>query len=180
MARETEATIDKLRAEVERRNAEIQKQQAEVAELHRQIETWEGILAGLRFIGNPEAEMPLPRRMDLEGLGFKDAVLTVVYRSPMAMTPVEIREIMMMSGLAGTSPKNLLIQIHNALERADEIEKVNGPDGKPVYRFMEGKRELWASFHNFKVAHDRRASRNLRTPLETAMQLSATPTGKKK
>jgi hypothetical protein len=170
MAMDAEVAICKLRTEK-------QESVTKIAELDRQIEAWEGILAGLRFLGNPEAEMPLPRRVNLEGLGLRDAVVKILERSPLPLTPVEIREIMMLSGVTAHAPKNLLISIHTTLGRlGDVIEEVSGPDGKPAYRMRH--KTAGQQLADLKMLQKR--GPNVRTPLETAMQLYATPTGKKK
>ncbi len=128
MAMDAEAALQKLRDE----KLDHAKK---IAEIEQQIDTWEGVLAGLRFLGNPESQMPLPRRMDLDGLGLQDAVLTVLRRSPVPLNPVEIREVLMASGMVGSSPKNLLISVHTVITRlGDRVEEVSGPDGKPAYK----------------------------------------------
>lgn len=129
-----------IKADAEIRKLRDQKlgYEKKIAEIDQRIDAFESILAGLRFLGNPEVELPLPRRMNLDGLGMQEAILKILRRSPVPLSPIEIREIMMNSGLVGTSPKNLLISIHTALRQRiqDRVEEVAGPSGRQ-YRLRE-------------------------------------------
>jgi hypothetical protein len=134
--------IAKIAADAEKAIFELQVEKGtyeeKIAEIERQIEGWNQVLVGLHFLGNPEAQLPLPRQLDLEGLGIQEAILKILRLSPMPLTPVEIRDLMMLSGVTAASPKNLLISIHTAIVRlSDKLEEVKRSDGKPTYTLRQ-------------------------------------------
>ena len=109
--------------------------QEKIAAIEKQLEAYERVLSGLRFLANPQAEMSLPRRMDLTGMGVQEAVLVILAHASVPMTPVEIRDTLISSGVEGSSPKNLLIAVHTAITRlGEQVEEIKGPDGKPTYK----------------------------------------------
>jgi len=135
--------ISELQAELERLKEERDGHQQKIFEIEEKIEAIKDIFSGLEFLGNPESKLRLPRRLDMEGLGLQEAILKALGLAQRPLSPVEIREVLTLSGVTATSPKNLLIAIHTALGRMeDRLEKSVCHDGKPAYTIKREPRTL--------------------------------------
>lgn len=94
-------------------------------------------IEGLRFLGNPEARLPLPPRVS--ELGLQNAVRLVLERAyPIPLPPTQIRNTLTDAGLIGSSPKNLLISVHTVLTRIkSELIEIPQADGRTAYRLKD-------------------------------------------
>jgi hypothetical protein len=119
-----------IEAEEERKKLLQEKQK-----IDRRLMAVEQILEGLKFLGNPEANLPLPE--NLSELGLQEAVRTIFRRGyPVALAPTQVRDTLMSAGILAGTPKNLLIAIHTTISRIQgELDEVPQANGRMAYRW---------------------------------------------
>lgn len=108
---------------------------AEREAINQKIEVIDRTVESLVFLGNPEAKMPLPARLD--EMGLQEAVRSILRRAfPVPMLPTEVRNTLVSAGTYSSSYKNLLVAVHTAIDRIkDNLEEVPQPGGKKAYRW---------------------------------------------
>jgi hypothetical protein len=71
---------------------------------------------------------------DLEPMGFTDNIRKILTDTRTPLVPTQIRDALQERGISGSSPKNLLINVHKVLERiAPELTTIITADGKSAY-----------------------------------------------
>lgn len=139
--------IYNLRMDYERQLAEALKQYQRLENqkiaVEKQMTGWREIIESLQFLAQQEDERskelppvePLP---DLEPLGLTDAIRTVLREHRFPMGATDVRDALEARGIAGSSSKNLLINVHTVLKRlrkADEVHETT-KDGQTTYKWM--------------------------------------------
>ena len=130
--------FDKTRTEIRARQETLKARQVDIVAERKRLDEetmkiqWE--LAGLDQMleGIDVAVSNTPP--DLEELGFTDKVRKILQDTKTALVPTQIRDLLMMQGVTGSSPKNLLILVHGVLTRIEK-ELIVGErnDGKTTY-----------------------------------------------
>ena len=128
----------KTRDDAMRRKQELLERQRQIAAdikrlseeddcIRREIIGLEQVLDGLEFM---ISDVP----PDLEPLGFTDHIRKVLALTTVPLLPTQIRDSLLAVGIAGSSPRNLLINVHTVLRRInDELEEVTTAEGKTAY-----------------------------------------------
>jgi hypothetical protein len=99
------------------------------------------IMEGAQIIESPAepAKVPvIPEGTEADSTGFTKTVRLILSRSRMPLVPTEIRDALESMGVEASSPKVLLIHVHNTLRRLfenGEIEQVP-LNGKMAYRAL--------------------------------------------
>ena len=121
--------------------------------------------------------------------GITDAIRTVLQQSRTAMTAPQIRDALSDLGYDTTRYSSILTVIHNTIKRMNdqgEILVVNNNRRFAGWRYRVPQMDATdypavnTAFQRFKEAQDKRVARNIRTPLNTAIELHTPPTGEKK
>jgi hypothetical protein len=106
--------------EKKRLDEELEKNKRELIGLDQ-------ILDGLDFMNS---DIP----PDFEPTGFTDNIRQILSETTVPLVPTQIRDALQARGITGSSPKNLLINVHKVLERIDtELKESTTPDGKTAY-----------------------------------------------
>ncbi|MBZ5629444.1 MAG: hypothetical protein LAO06_11335 [Acidobacteriia bacterium] len=69
--------------------------------------------------------------------GLTEEIRTVLSLTTVHLNPVQIRDVLIRRGVAHSSPKNLLINVHTVLSRlhdARKLDVVKGADDKPAFK----------------------------------------------
>jgi hypothetical protein len=130
--------FDKTRTEILARQATLKARQVDIVNDRKKLDEegvkiqWE--LAGLEQMleGIDVAISDTPP--DFEELGFTDKVRKLLQETKTPLVPTQIRDLLMVQGVTGSSPKNLLILVHGVLKRIkDELIEKERADGKTTY-----------------------------------------------
>jgi len=142
---------------------ERKKLQGEQSSIGEQIQVIDQTIESLIFLGNPEARMPLPRKLD--EMGLQDAVRALLRRSyPIYLLPTDIRDTLLSAGAYHSSYKNLLISIHTAISRMEPaLETESRPGGKTAYRWKSG--ETLKNAYEQALDHEMKRRKIRRSPL---------------
>lgn len=136
---------DKTRNEVECRKMELLERQQEISvqkkelddeeeQINRELTALDQILDGLDFLNS---DIP----PDVEPTGFTDSIRKILSETPVPLIPTQIRDLLQARGIQGSSPKNLLINVHKVLQRIDpELDRTTMSDGKTAYRHKSATR----------------------------------------
>lgn len=103
----------------------------EYQELQQELVSVDHMLEGLSFM-QPGSTPP-----DFEDLGFGQKVEVILKQTPIHLFPTQIRDELVDKGTKGSSPKNLLISIHNVLSRIERSLDVKEVDGRSAYKWKE-------------------------------------------
>ncbi|OAI57613.1 hypothetical protein AYO50_01245 [Acidobacteria bacterium SCGC AG-212-P17] len=103
----------------------------EYQELQQELVSVDHMLEGLSFL-QPGSTPP-----DFEDLGFGQKVEVIMKQTPIHLFPTQIRDELVDKGTKGSSPKNLLISIHNVLSRIEKSLDVKEIDGRSAYKWKE-------------------------------------------
>jgi len=115
--------------------------QSELERNQRELSTIDLILEGLDF---NESDAPL----EGEPSGMADQIRRLLQQTPVHLLPTQIREALIAVGVTGSSPKNLLIGVHNVLSRLDPFLETILINGRPAYiwkRDRAAKRDISGS-----------------------------------
>src|SRR2546430_17566201 len=130
---------EKIRDDAQRRKTELlerqqqiredrQKQNAEDEEIKRELVGLEQILEGVDFVSSDAPP-------DFEPPGFTDRIRKILTETSVPLVPTQIRDALQERGISGSSPKNLLINVHKVLDRIEpELNQTTTRDGKTAYR----------------------------------------------
>ncbi len=126
-------------ADAQRKLFDLERQKGAI---EQQIHGWAQIIEGLQVLAaeaQPDNIPDLPP--DLEPVGMTDAIRKAfqMYRVP--LSPTDVRDALVGMGFTGSSPKNLLINVHTILRRLKEanppeLEEVKRGDGEKAYRWV--------------------------------------------
>jgi hypothetical protein len=131
---------EKRRDTLEERRGAIDKQllelHAEKQKIQRELAGLDEMLESIEFVINPD----IPP--DLESVGLTDQVRAIYQGSTAPLTPVEVRDLLLQSGVSASSAKNLLISVHTVISRELERETMKPVDrnGKPAYEWQGPRR----------------------------------------
>ena len=107
--------------------------------IDREMQALMRIIEGAQIVTSPAEPISIsPLTADSDAEGFTKTVRLVLARSRAPLIPTEVRDALDMMGVEASSPKVLLIQVHNTLRRLferEEIEQVPR-DGKMAYRML--------------------------------------------
>jgi len=126
------------KTEVIERQQKIKEEQKklkdEAEQNQRELIGLDQILEGLDFV---ESDL-LP---DSEPTGFTDNIRKILTETTVPLVPTQIRDSLQARGIAGSSPKNLLINVHKVLERIEpELISTATPDGKTAFKHKATER----------------------------------------
>ena len=142
---------DKTRDDAARRKVELRERQRLIKEEtcklneeeeqnRRELIGLDQILDGLDFVGSDV-------HPDIEPTGFTDNIRKLLTETPVPLVPTQIRDSLQARGIVGSSPKNLLINVHKVLERIEpELASSTTADGKTAYKHRAALRR--ASNHD--------------------------------
>lgn len=130
---------DQIRQDAERRKQELHARLAQIPiekkKLEDEVQTIKRELIGLDQVIDGLDVMttgPIPTP---EPAGFTDKIRKLLSETPVALTPVQIRDALEQGNVTASSSKNLLISVHTVLERIDsELDKIKRADGKTAYK----------------------------------------------
>jgi len=172
----------KIRDALEIAQSKVEKLMAERAELDKEIERWKGVVDSLSLVsGGRKDELPADVNLgDHVGsalnLSFTDGVRTILQLMLPPMTAPQIRQRLEDLGFNFSKYKQRLVPLHNTLRRLvaqGEVEIVK-----------EGRQTKYQWINQVRRALEQHSAlgRKLssRAPLETATQLHASPTDKKR
>ena len=119
----------------------LQELASEREAIDREMQAIARIIEGAHLASQPEEPLiatltNAERTPEPEQLGVTDAVRLVLARAQVPLLPTEIRDALESMGIEASSPKVLIIHVHNVLRRlfeAGEIKQVPR-DGKMGYR----------------------------------------------
>lgn len=124
---------------VNRRHGILERQKAiavdkakldeENQKLQQELIGLDTMMEGLNFM-QPGAPPP-----DFEELGFGEKVEVILKQTPVHLFPTQIRDELIAKGTKGSSPKNLLISIHNVLGRIEKNLDIKEVDGRHCYKW---------------------------------------------
>lgn len=97
--------------------------------LQQELVSVDTMLEGLSYM-QPGSPPP-----DFEDLGFGQKVETILKHTPVHLFPTQIRDELVEKGTKGSSPKNLLISIHNVLSRNEKFLDVKEVEGRNAYKW---------------------------------------------
>lgn len=124
-------TLDR-RQEVHDRLGEIVDQrmrlQTEMEQKQRELAAIDHILEGLDSLNSDEP-------LEGEPSGISDHIRRLLHQTPVYLLPTQIRQSLLDAGITGSSPKNLLIGIHNVLSRLELFLETKEINGRPAYRW---------------------------------------------
>lgn len=128
---ELQAALNKLR-ELESVRSAVDKQIRGYTAI---VESFQQLIAQECF---EERSSPL----DLEPVGFTDAVRMILKHHVVSMSPLEIRDSLVAGGVTGSSEKNLLINVHTVVRRLVEAGEVQEAErkGERVFQWVTGLR----------------------------------------
>lgn len=109
--------------------AERAKLDNESQGLQQELVSVDTMLEGLSFM-QPGSPPP-----DFEDLGFGQKVEAILKQTPIHLFPTQIRDELVEKGTKGSSPKNLLISIHNVLTRNERFLDVREVEGRNAYKW---------------------------------------------
>jgi hypothetical protein len=92
------------------------------------LSTIDLILEGLDF---NESDAPL----EGEPSGMADQIRRLLQQTPVHLLPTQIRDVLTAAGITGSSPKNLLIGVHNVLSRLELFLETTEINGRTAYRW---------------------------------------------
>src|SRR5580698_2443249 len=128
---DAERRKDQLLARQQQIPAEKEKLDEELEQNKRELIGLDQILDGLDFMSG---DVP----PDFEPTGFTDKIRQILGETGVPLIPTQIRDSLQARGVTGSSPKNLLINVHKVLERIpDELEISTTPEGKTSYKRKE-------------------------------------------
>jgi hypothetical protein len=115
--------------------------ETEMEKKKRELAAIDQILEGLDL---NESDAPL----EGEPSGMADHIRRMLQQTPVHLLPTQIREALIAVGVTGSSPKNLLIGVHNVLSRLDPFLETILINGRPAYiwkRDRAAKRDISGS-----------------------------------
>ena len=118
--------------------------QEEMEEKQRELVAIEQILDGLDFL---TSDAPLAG----EPTGMADNIRRLLQQTPTPLLPVQIRDALIAVGITGSSPKNLLIGVHNVLSRLELFLETAEVNNRAAYRW---KREANSGVKKGVSGHD--------------------------
>jgi hypothetical protein len=108
--------------------AEKAKLDEESAAIQRQLIGLDQIIEGLDV-----ATLQAPP--DLEPIGFTEHIKNVLQNTTVHLLPTQIRDSCLNAGFTGSSLKNLLISVHNVLDRIHDNLDEKQVEGKKAYKW---------------------------------------------
>jgi hypothetical protein len=136
---------NKIRDDAQRRRAEVIARHEQIAkertalndednELKRELIGLDHILEGLEVVSS---DIP----PSFEAAGFTDHIRKILTETPSPLLPTQIRDALQAHGITGSSPKNLLINVHKVLERIKpELDHFVTSERKSAYRHKSAPR----------------------------------------
>jgi hypothetical protein len=106
--------------------------QTEMEQKQRELAAIDQILEGLDFY---ESDAPL----EGEPSGMADHIRRILQQTPVHLLPTQIREALIAVGVTGSSPKNLLIGVHNVISRLEAFLEMIEINGRPAYRWKRDR-----------------------------------------
>lgn len=136
---------EKIKREATNRKQELTKRQAQITKektdlddesekLRLELIGLDELLESIEFIQNPE----IPP--DLEPLGFTEQVGSIFQGTTEALTPVEVRDLLLAKGVTGSSKKNLLIGVYTVIARHKDNLEATTKNGKRAYTWKGVRR----------------------------------------
>jgi hypothetical protein len=126
------------KTEVDNRIAEILEQkmllQTEMEQKQRERAAIDHILEGLDSINSDEP-------LEGEPSGTADHIRRLLQQTPVHLLPTQIRHSLNSVGITGSSPKNLLIGIHNVLSRLEGFLETTEVNNRTAYRWKQEKQK---------------------------------------
>ena len=107
--------------------------QEEMEKKQRERAAIDLILEGLDFF---DSDAPL----EGEPSGMADKIRRLLQQTPVHLLPTQIRDVLTAGGITGSSPKNLLIGVHNVLARLEPFLETSEINGRPAYRWKQDAR----------------------------------------
>jgi hypothetical protein len=102
--------------------------QTEMEQKQRELAAIDHILEGLDSL---KSDAPL----EGEPSGMADHIRRLLQQTPVHLLPTQIRDALTAVGMTGSSPKHLLIGIHNVLSRLELFLETTEINGRPAYRW---------------------------------------------
>lgn len=123
--------------------------------IDREMQGLMRIIEGAQFIESPAEppKVPILPEPDADSSGFTESIRLILRRSSVPLVPTEVRDALEMMGVEASSPKVLLIHVHNTLRRLfekEEIEQVPR-DGKMAYRMLTVGDMLFRTFSQHPI-----------------------------
>jgi hypothetical protein len=129
---QTKADALQQKAKLVERQQEIAKEKSrldeELQSIQRQLIGLDQILEGLDV-----ATLQVPP--DIEPMGFTDHIRMILQQTTVHLLPTQIRDSCLNAGFKGSSLKNLLISVHNVLERDHANLDEKQIEGKTAYKW---------------------------------------------
>lgn len=102
--------------------------QAEMESKQRELAAVDRILEGLDSVNSDEP-------LEGEPSGMADHIRRLLQQSPVHLLPTQIRDALINVGITGSSPKNLLIGVHNVLSRLQLFLETAEVNNRAAYRW---------------------------------------------
>jgi hypothetical protein len=107
--------------------------QTEMDQKQRELAAIDQILEGLDIYAS---DTPL----EGETSGMADHIRRLLQQTPVHLLPTQIRDSLIAVGITGSTPRNLLIGVHNTLSRLELFLETTPINGRPAYRWREADR----------------------------------------
>jgi len=140
--RKLEIRLDKIHGQRSRLQSQLEVTQRELAALDQ-------ILDALDFRESDAA-------IEGEPSGMADHIRRRLQQTTAPLLPTQIRDFLMAVGIRGSSPKNLLIGVHNVISRLEVFLETTEINGRPAYRWKRnidgGVNENIAGSQNSRIS----------------------------
>jgi hypothetical protein len=147
---------DKTREECLRRKQEVTGRLSKIWEernlLQTELETLQRELAGIEHILEGVDVVTSDEPLASEPKGMGDHIRHLLQETPVHLLPTQIRDSLISVGVTGSSPKNLLIGVHNVLSRLDRFLDTTEINNRTAYRW---KREANSAAKVGSSGHDK-------------------------
>lgn len=113
--------------------------QAKIEQVRRELATVDQILEAIDFL---DAAPPL----EGEPSGMADHIRRTLQQTTTHLLPTQLRDLLLAAGVTSSSPKNLLIGVHNVISRLEPYLETKEINGRAAYRFKPrvGRKSLRA------------------------------------
>lgn len=151
---------EELTARMNQIVAEANRLEKEKAQVARELTGLEQVVESLEFMTNEEVTL------EPEPAGFTDHIRTILQRTTIPLTPVQIRDSCVAAGFAQKSLKNLLISVHTTLSRIESNLEKTQVEGKTAYRWKQIQTEVDPNFPHRRRLVNRPKHRTLDTKIK--------------
>jgi hypothetical protein len=107
---------------------ERKRLQAEMEDKQRELAALDLILQSVDSLSSAEP-------IEGEPSGMADHVRRLLQQTPIHLLPTQIRDSLIVRGITGSSPKNLLIGVHNVIARLEHFLDKSEINNRPAYRW---------------------------------------------